>query len=159
MASEASTAICPRCMQQNYMPACKYCLVGIHYVGPRADDLKCQHCSMPFTQTPCVQCGAIISASAFARRRGLLETAAGGGGCFVATELYGPESVEVSLLRRFRDQNLLTNRWSAKCVTAYYRVSPVIVSLIRRSKLVRVIFRGLVEFSIRVVRRKTEHSP
>ena len=48
--------------------------------------------------------------------------------CFVATFLYGPESIEVRLLRQWRDDKLLASRILSRSVTLYYRISPWLVS-------------------------------
>jgi len=42
------------------------------------------------------------------------------GDCFIATELYGVESVQVAVLHRLRDQGLLRSRLGAKLVDGYY---------------------------------------
>lgn len=61
----------------------------------------------------------------------------GKGGCFIATELYGTDAPEVMILRQFRDQVLL-KRWSGKVfVASYYRFSPLMVPVLRRSQWIR----------------------
>jgi hypothetical protein len=155
----ASTAICPRCGHQNYMPACQNC-GGVDFVGPSPDRLHCKSCGMQFTQTPCqAGCGAVIFAQSFAapsQRLGA-RIAAGinasrGGGCFIATELYGSESYEVLLLRAFRDQVLLRRQFGPGCVAVYYRVAPRIVLLMRRSTLARRTIHALVGVTVALVR-------
>jgi hypothetical protein len=76
-----------------------------------------------------------------------------GGKCFIATELYGSDACEVALLRRFRDQVLLRTHLGTAFVTAYYRVAPKIVPLVRRSNMVRFVLRTLVTCSVFLVRR------
>lgn len=48
--------------------------------------------------------------------------------CFVATLIYGPNSMEVRLLRQWRDDKLLASRVLSRLVTLYYRISPWFVS-------------------------------
>lgn len=55
----------------------------------------------------------------------------GGAGCFIATAAYGDyDQTSVMLLRRFRDQVLLTNAPGQWFVDTYYRLSPPIADVI-----------------------------
>jgi len=65
--------------------------------------------------------------------------------CFIATASYGtPEQQSVSLLRRFRDQVLLTNPAGRSFVEFYYRKSPAIAKIIERSPVLKLIVRVLL---------------
>lgn len=44
--------------------------------------------------------------------------------CFIATLVYGPNSIEVRLLRQWRDDKLLASRALSRLVTLYYQISP-----------------------------------
>ena len=71
----------------------------------------------------------------------------GGSGepCFIATAAYGtPASDEVGVLRDFRDRYLLTNRFGAAFVRAYYRFSPPVARFIAARPLVRAATRVLL---------------
>jgi len=57
----------------------------------------------------------------------------GGGGCFIATIVYGnSEAEEVKILKRFRDDVLLTNVIGKVVVKSYYTVGPHIAKYLSR---------------------------
>lgn len=57
--------------------------------------------------------------------------------CFIATSIYGVDAPETDCLRSFRDTHLNPHWWGKCLVTLYYRVSPMIVRVIKRNPLVR----------------------
>lgn len=66
-------------------------------------------------------------------------------GCFIATAAYGDyDQSGVMLLRRFRDQCLLTNEPGQWMVETYYRLSPPIADQIAQSPLLRAVVRILL---------------
>ncbi len=66
-------------------------------------------------------------------------------GCFIATAAYGDyDDNMVMLLRRFRDQCLLTNPVGEKFVEFYYNVSPPIADFIADSNLLKNIVKILL---------------
>jgi len=75
-----------------------------------------------------------------------------GGQCFIATELYGGDSDQVAILRRFRDRVPLSNYLGRRFVTAYYRLGPRIIKVMRRSTMVRFLLQAVVGLLLLVVR-------
>lgn len=66
----------------------------------------------------------------------------GGGGCFIATAAYGSYlHPKVEVLRRFRDEVLLTNSVGKLMVALYYRVSPPIADVLARHEMLRMMAR------------------
>jgi tetratricopeptide (TPR) repeat protein len=51
--------------------------------------------------------------------------------CWVATAACGPQSIEVLILRRFRDRNC-ANGWKSAAIHAYYRTAPALARLVAK---------------------------
>ena len=70
------------------------------------------------------------------------------GRCFVATAAYGtPMAGEIQILRKFRDQYLLTNPLGQTLVDLYYGVSPAIAEFITEHPVLKPVVRaGLMPF-------------
>jgi hypothetical protein len=65
------------------------------------------------------------------------------GGCFIATAAYGtPMAEEIQVLRRFRDECLLTNSLGTALVDLYYKVSPPIAEFITEHPSLKPIVRA-----------------
>jgi len=67
--------------------------------------------------------------------------------CYLATHVYGPNSVEVKLLRTYRDEYLLSSRIAAGLVSYYYRLSPLMIQTFKGNKL----FSSLVALGLRPI--------
>ncbi|PNG25261.1 CFI-box-CTERM domain-containing protein [Methylocella silvestris] len=72
----------------------------------------------------------------------------GRGNCFIATELYGADALEVDMLRAYRDKVLLKNRGGRAFVAAYYRAVPTIIVAVRKLRLLRASLSACVGFSM-----------
>jgi len=78
--------------------------------------------------------------------------AAGGGGCFVATAVYGSyEHPSVLVLRRFRDTKLATNAAGRLFITAYYRHGPMLARVIAPHALMKRCIKALLERFVQIV--------
>ena len=55
--------------------------------------------------------------------------------CFIASAVYGPTSVEVCELRRFRDETLLPTTAGRLAVWCYYQLSPTVAAVLSRTRL------------------------
>ena len=73
--------------------------------------------------------------------------------CYLATYIYGPTSVEVALLRHFRDVVLLNSVFLSGSVGIYYRISSVAVSRLGNNKLFRSCTRIVLIPVVRGVRK------
>ena len=64
------------------------------------------------------------------------------GGCYIASAVYGSyDAPEVMVLRRFRDESLLTNWWGRIFVRVYYALSPSIAEKLKDEKKMNTIVR------------------
>ncbi len=79
----------------------------------------------------------------------------GGGGCFIATVVYGENSWQVTVLRRFRDECLLTNTIGRMFVKLYYATSPPIADFLRGKKILCGMVRALLNPICKVVKKIT----
>jgi len=106
------------------------------------DHVVCQSCKSEIRSVQCPNCGTTISAAKFGNWTGP---------CFIATELYGYNSPQVSMLQLWRDQSLMPNYFGRLFIKSYYFGSPKIVSIIQYFPTLRIYARVLVDLVIRVV--------
>jgi hypothetical protein len=141
---------CPRCGRLHDPLLCPNCgsrngYKFINYISP-PETVRCVNCQRDVGQWPC-SCGTWIDI------RLLIDKAPG---CFIATEIYGVDSAQVATLRNFRDQALLPTQLGGKLVDRYYDLSPTMIRLMRRSRVVRTVAHSAVSllvFSVRAVFR------
>lgn len=88
-----------------------------------------------------------------AERRGTSSTNSNSsGGCFIATAVYGSyDAPQVKVLRRFRDDKLLTTSLGRLLVNIYYRVSPAIAARLHELPTVTHLARKALDAIVRRV--------
>ena len=75
-----------------------------------------------------------------------------GGGCFIATAVYGDyDHPQVRVLRRFRDRVLVKSTAGRRFVRWYYRAGPKMAELLIDKELLKVMLRRGLNFLIIVV--------
>lgn len=73
--------------------------------------------------------------------------------CFIATAAYGSAAAEeVKILRKFRNDYLLTNLTGRKFVKLYYEYSPSIAVIIKKSEILKRIIRICLSFFIFIIK-------
>ena len=86
-------------------------------------------------------------------RAGTEDPEAGGGGCFVATAVYGTEDhFDLIVLRSFRD-NFLSNYYlGKKFIASYYKYGPNFARKVSKSSFLKGVFSPLVNLGVIIVR-------
>jgi len=74
-----------------------------------------------------------------------------GGPCFIATAVYGDPSPEVSILRKYRDQHLLTTLFGRAFVSFYYFTSPPIARILQSQVWLNKIVRKFLNKVIKMI--------
>lgn len=75
------------------------------------------------------------------------------GGCYIATMAYGSyEHPQVLQLRKFRDETLATSAFGRKFISAYYKVSPKLVELLKSKRTINSVIRTLLNAFIRIIK-------
>lgn len=78
-----------------------------------------------------------------------------GGGCFIATAVYGGEdSWEVEQLRKFRDRNLLKSAPGRTFVDFYYWASPPIADWLKKNKKSSNAVKFVLDICVKCVTKK-----
>lgn len=76
-------------------------------------------------------------------------------GCFIATAVYGDsDTVELHVLRSFRDTILLRYQLGRMCVNLYYKWSPPVASYLARNELPRRIVRTMLDRVVRLLKER-----
>jgi hypothetical protein len=73
--------------------------------------------------------------------------------CFIASQVYGPDSWETNVLRQWRDEKLLPTAVGRAFVVVYYQVSPPIARLLSRSPLLKRLSRIVLNKFVSVVNK------
>lgn len=86
---------------------------------------------------------------------------ASGGGCYIATSVYGAyDCPSVWTLRRYRDYDLATTPYGRMFIKIYYKVSPILVRHFGDSRLFKSFFRRrLDKMVIKLKKRGYEDTP
>ena len=109
------------------------------YAAPQSDNSTVNSYSMPGSYTVRVRvidnCGYVASAERVVTIEG---DTVSDSRCFIATAAWGSSlHPRVQVLRDFRDRYLMRSAAGRALVEAYYRVSPALADIIRRSPLLR----------------------
>lgn len=85
-----------------------------------------------------------------------VKTQKGGGGCFIATAVYGSaKAPEVKILRDFRDKVLVESKFGKVLVSLYYCISPPIARIISDTEILKKIVRKcLIEPIVKLVTQR-----
>ena len=77
--------------------------------------------------------------------------------CFIATACYGTSMADdVKVLKRFRDEYLLTNPVGKALVSAYYKTSPPVADFIKKHPVLKNMARTALRPVVWVSRQVTE---
>lgn len=75
--------------------------------------------------------------------------------CFIATAAFrSPMAQELNILRKWRDQELLSTYIGRAFVRIYYSISPPIANIIEKSDSIRSMVRFLLNPLIAIIKRK-----
>ena len=88
-------------------------------------------------------------------------SSSGGGGCYVATCVYGSyDCPQVWTLRRYRDDTLGATRYGRLFVRLYYAVSPTLVKWFGKTRWVKRLWRGRLDRMVKKLQsRGVESTP
>ncbi len=79
----------------------------------------------------------------------------GGGGCYIATAVYGSyDAPEVMTLRRFRDDVLLKHWWGKVFVKVYYIISPPLAGKLRNMSRINSLVRNRLDIFVEELRKR-----
>lgn len=73
--------------------------------------------------------------------------------CFIASQVYGPDALETTWLRGWRDRTLMPHRLGRFFIAIYYRLSPGFVLVLARSPILAALVRSLLDRILRILGR------
>lgn len=71
--------------------------------------------------------------------------------CFIATAIYGTDAYETNKLRRWRDQYLLKTCYGSVFVYFYYKISPQLVPMIKKHRLLSIIIKAGLDIIVKKI--------
>jgi len=71
--------------------------------------------------------------------------------CFIASHVYGFDAPETNSLREWRDSVLMASKKGRALVKCYYILSPVLVTILRRSLLMTSLIKRVLNFAIKKI--------
>ena len=78
-------------------------------------------------------------------------------GCFIATAAYGSHDDEsVKILRKFRDEKLLSSFIGRRIIAFYYRFSPPFANIVNSNKILKYSVRFFLKPIVLMVRHSLE---
>jgi hypothetical protein len=78
--------------------------------------------------------------------------------CYVASYLYGMEDQRTETLRQFRDNTLDNMPGGRILIAVYYRLSPMVIEISKKSSWVELVLRRIVDrLVLRAERRGKDH--
>jgi hypothetical protein len=81
-------------------------------------------------------------------------SSSGSGGCYIATMAYGNyDHAQVMVLRNFRDNVLTKYVWGRWFIDVYYRISPILVSVLKDQKTVHRVVRVVLDQFIKTLKK------
>ena len=72
--------------------------------------------------------------------------------CFIATAAFGYPSIEIDILRDFRDKRLRKNFLGESFIKIYYIISPPIARLISKNNFLKKITRAFLKPIIKIIK-------
>ena len=79
------------------------------------------------------------------------------GGCYIATAVYGSyDAPEVMILRRFRDEDLLTNWPGRLFVKVYYALSPFVANKLKNAEKLNSVVRNILDTFVQYLLNKQD---
>ncbi|TFF93626.1 hypothetical protein EU546_05980 [Candidatus Thorarchaeota archaeon] len=143
---------CPYCGRQNEptVAECQFCGAALSDADREA---YCDWCGIPLGRGrepagKCVVCGAEVFLCEKHKRKAVKDEIyckEHQSECFIATAVIGtPLDPRIDLLRRFRDERMLTSRLGSVMTHLYYELSPPIARQARWSPLLKKILRLFV---------------